>query len=73
MLEVKVCVLCLDILLLLRIISPLIRFASKLLGVSWEVHGTEFLSSDKSCVIVCNHQSILDTLGMFSLSYGDTE
>jgi len=45
-------------------IAPFVKFASKLLGVRWEIQGMEILASDIPCVVICNHQSILDTLGM---------
>jgi lysophosphatidate acyltransferase len=44
--------------------APFVRAASFLLGLSWEVEGLENLDPKTPCVIICNHQSILDILGM---------
>ncbi|RZC32146.1 1-acyl-sn-glycerol-3-phosphate acyltransferase alpha [Asbolus verrucosus] len=38
---------------------------STLLGLRWVVRGREHLEKDRSCIIVSNHQSSLDILGMF--------
>ncbi|XP_058824862.1 1-acyl-sn-glycerol-3-phosphate acyltransferase alpha-like [Topomyia yanbarensis] len=38
---------------------------STLLGIKWELRGADILSRDEAYVIVANHQSSLDILGMF--------
>ncbi|XP_075227683.1 1-Acylglycerol-3-phosphate O-acyltransferase 1 [Lycorma delicatula] len=40
---------------------------SRLLGLHWELQGKEHLEKDQACVIVANHQSSLDILGMFEI------
>ncbi|KAI4501182.1 hypothetical protein M0802_003555 [Mischocyttarus mexicanus] len=40
---------------------------SFLLGLRWELRGREHLNQDVACVIVANHQSSLDLLGMFHI------
>jgi hypothetical protein len=36
---------------------------TKVLGITWELRGGEHLAEDQGCVIVANHQSMLDILG----------
>lgn len=43
------------------------RPISTILGIKWELRGAEILSQDKSFVIVANHQSSIDVLGMLSI------
>jgi len=38
-----------------------------LLGIRWEVRGGEHLKADTACVVVANHQSAIDVLGMVEL------
>ncbi|EGI62764.1 PREDICTED: 1-acyl-sn-glycerol-3-phosphate acyltransferase alpha [Acromyrmex echinatior] len=40
---------------------------STLLGLRWELRGREHLEKNRACIIVANHQSSLDILGMFDL------
>ncbi|WP_407810170.1 1-acyl-sn-glycerol-3-phosphate acyltransferase, partial [Staphylococcus aureus] len=40
---------------------------STLLGLRWIVRGREHLEKDQACIIVCNHQSSIDILGMFDI------
>ncbi|KAK9875128.1 hypothetical protein WA026_005921 [Henosepilachna vigintioctopunctata] len=40
---------------------------TSVIGLKWILRNTEYLSEDKSYIIVSNHQSILDVLGMFVL------
>jgi len=47
--------------------QPFFPPISRLLGLQWEVRGTENLSKDVACVFICNHQSILDILGMYEI------
>ncbi|XP_059480728.1 1-acyl-sn-glycerol-3-phosphate acyltransferase alpha [Neocloeon triangulifer] len=51
----------------LLLASFLCRHISKLVGLRWELRGREHLEKDMACVIVANHQSSLDILGMFEL------
>lgn len=37
------------------------------MGIKWELRGAEILSQDKSFVIVANHQSSIDVLGMLNI------
>ncbi|XP_017850949.1 1-acyl-sn-glycerol-3-phosphate acyltransferase alpha isoform X2 [Drosophila busckii] len=38
-----------------------------LVGLRWELRGKEHLEKDQACIIVANHQSSLDVLGMFNI------
>ncbi|KAH8305862.1 hypothetical protein KR044_000091, partial [Drosophila immigrans] len=38
-----------------------------LIGLRWELRGKEHLEKDQACIIVANHQSSLDVLGMFNI------
>nr|XP_014086572.2 1-acyl-sn-glycerol-3-phosphate acyltransferase alpha [Bactrocera oleae]XP_036232907.1 1-acyl-sn-glycerol-3-phosphate acyltransferase alpha [Bactrocera oleae]XP_036232908.1 1-acyl-sn-glycerol-3-phosphate acyltransferase alpha [Bactrocera oleae]XP_036232909.1 1-acyl-sn-glycerol-3-phosphate acyltransferase alpha [Bactrocera oleae] len=40
---------------------------STLIGLRWELRGREHLEKDQACIIVANHQSSLDVLGMFAI------
>lgn len=40
---------------------------TKLLGITWKLRGAENLQGEDSCVIISNHQSSLDVLGMFNI------
>lgn len=40
---------------------------SNLIGLKWELRGREILEKDQACIIVANHQSSLDVLGMFDI------
>lgn len=40
---------------------------SSLLGIRWQIRGREHLEKERACIIVANHQSSLDILGMFDL------
>uniref|UniRef100_A0A1A9X580 1-acyl-sn-glycerol-3-phosphate acyltransferase n=1 Tax=Glossina brevipalpis TaxID=37001 RepID=A0A1A9X580_9MUSC len=40
---------------------------STLIGLRWELRGKEHLEKDQACIIVANHQSSLDILGMFDM------
>lgn len=50
-----------------RLASWFCHFVSSLLGLRWELRGREHLERDRACIIVANHQSSLDVLGMFEL------
>ncbi|XP_019877825.1 1-acyl-sn-glycerol-3-phosphate acyltransferase alpha [Aethina tumida] len=51
----------------LLLASTFCRICSTLIGIRWILKGQENLEKDQSCVIVANHQSSLDILGMFEL------
>uniref|UniRef100_A0A1B6E5F2 1-acylglycerol-3-phosphate O-acyltransferase n=1 Tax=Clastoptera arizonana TaxID=38151 RepID=A0A1B6E5F2_9HEMI len=51
----------------LIIASYLCRHISTLLGLHWELKGKEYLEKDQAYIIVANHQSSLDILGMFEI------
>jgi len=51
-----------------RLGSALMRPLSSLLGLWWEVGGeVDLLNREEACVIVANHQSSVDLLGMFHI------
>ncbi|XP_059616445.1 1-acyl-sn-glycerol-3-phosphate acyltransferase alpha [Phlebotomus argentipes] len=43
------------------------RPISKIIGIKWTLRGEEYISQDKPYVIVANHQSSLDILGMLDI------
>lgn len=47
--------------------SSLCRHVSTILGLKWELRAKEHLEKDRACIIVSNHQSSLDILGMFDI------
>ncbi|XP_021929074.1 1-acyl-sn-glycerol-3-phosphate acyltransferase alpha-like isoform X2 [Zootermopsis nevadensis] len=47
--------------------SYILRHVTKVLGIKWDLRGGEHLAEDRGCVIVANHQSMLDILGMFNI------
>ncbi|CAG7730144.1 unnamed protein product [Allacma fusca] len=47
--------------------APFMQRISTLLGITWEVQGEEHLAKDFACIVVSNHQSILDVAGMMSV------
>ncbi|XP_063992145.1 1-acyl-sn-glycerol-3-phosphate acyltransferase beta-like [Diachasmimorpha longicaudata] len=47
--------------------SILLRLYTKLLGIEWELRGVEQIEKVDACVVVVNHQSILDILGLFNI------
>ncbi|KAJ8680848.1 hypothetical protein QAD02_016635 [Eretmocerus hayati] len=51
----------------LLLASSLCHHISTLLGIRWQVRGREHLEKERACIIVANHQSSLDILGMFDL------
>lgn len=40
---------------------------SKLIGLTWKLRGGEHLEKEETCVIISNHQSSLDVMGMFNI------
>ncbi|XP_023982171.1 1-acyl-sn-glycerol-3-phosphate acyltransferase beta [Physeter macrocephalus] len=51
----------------MSIISWFIRSFKYLYGLRFEVKGREKLEEDRSCVIISNHQSILDMMGLMEV------
>lgn len=47
-----------------RTASHFCRHVSTLLGLKWHIRGREILEKECACVIVANHQSSLDVLGI---------
>lgn len=50
-----------------RYAASMCQHISTLLGMRWELRGREHLEKNRACIIVANHQSSLDILGMFHL------
>lgn len=50
-----------------RLASGLCHHVSSLLNIRWQIRGREHLAKEQGCVIVANHQSSLDVLGMFEM------
>ncbi|XP_058803469.1 1-acyl-sn-glycerol-3-phosphate acyltransferase alpha [Phymastichus coffea] len=51
----------------LLLASSFCHHVSTLLGIRWQIKGREHLEKERACIIVANHQSSLDILGMFDL------
>ncbi|XP_015122368.1 1-acyl-sn-glycerol-3-phosphate acyltransferase beta [Diachasma alloeum] len=47
--------------------SIFLRLYTQLLGIKWELRGVEEIHKAEACVVVVNHQSILDILGLFNI------
>ncbi|GBP67362.1 1-acyl-sn-glycerol-3-phosphate acyltransferase alpha [Eumeta japonica] len=47
--------------------SRFCRYASYIVGIEWELRGLEHWDNDHSCIVISNHQSSLDILGMFEM------
>lgn len=47
--------------------SSVCHHVSTLLGLRWELRGREHLEKEQACIIVANHQSSIDVLGMFDI------
>ncbi|CAL7947964.1 unnamed protein product [Xylocopa violacea] len=47
--------------------SSMCSCLTNFLGVRWELRGREHLEQERACIIVANHQSSLDILGMFQI------
>ncbi|XP_065346295.1 1-acyl-sn-glycerol-3-phosphate acyltransferase beta-like [Cloeon dipterum] len=45
--------------------TQILRLCSYLVGIKWEVRGMKIMSQRRGCVVVANHQSSFDVLGMF--------
>lgn len=53
------------------IISWFVRSFKYLYGLRFKVHGRHKLEGERPCVIISNHQSILDMMGRSKLSEGE--
>lgn len=51
----------------LLLASSLCHHISNFLGIRWLIRGREHLEKERACIVVANHQSSLDILGMFDL------
>ncbi|XP_050302384.1 1-acyl-sn-glycerol-3-phosphate acyltransferase alpha [Anthonomus grandis grandis] len=51
----------------LVVASYFCHWITHVIGVKWILRDGKHLEADQSCVIVCNHQSSLDILGMFQI------
>lgn len=51
----------------LLLASSVCHHVSTLLGLRWELRGREHLEKEQACIIVANHQSSIDVLGMFDI------
>lgn len=47
--------------------SSFCHHISTILGLRWQLRGREHLEKDQACIIVANHQSSIDILGMFDI------
>ncbi|XP_058056470.1 1-acyl-sn-glycerol-3-phosphate acyltransferase alpha-like, partial [Anopheles bellator] len=50
-----------------RIIANIMARASKLLGITWELRNAQILRQAKGAIVLTNHQSSMDILGMMTL------
>ncbi|XP_078045123.1 1-Acylglycerol-3-phosphate O-acyltransferase 1 isoform X2 [Augochlora pura] len=50
-----------------RLASSVCSYLTNLLGVRWELRGREHLEQDRAFIIVSNHQSSLDIIGLFQI------
>ncbi|GLV43700.1 1-Acylglycerol-3-phosphate O-acyltransferase 1 [Carabus blaptoides fortunei] len=51
----------------LLLASSVCHHISSLLGMRWHLRGREYLEKEQACIVVANHQSSLDILGMFDI------
>lgn len=51
----------------LLLASSVCHHISTLLGMRWHLRGRELLEKEQACIVVANHQSSLDILGMFDI------
>nr|AEE62000.1 unknown [Dendroctonus ponderosae] len=47
--------------------SHCFRWITHLIGVKWIIQNPDYLESEEPCIIVSNHQSSLDVLGLFQI------
>ncbi|XP_033327816.1 1-Acylglycerol-3-phosphate O-acyltransferase 1 isoform X2 [Megalopta genalis] len=53
--------------LTISLASSVCSCLTNFLGVRWELRGREHLEQDRACIIVSNHQSSLDIMGLFQI------
>ncbi|ODM95548.1 1-acyl-sn-glycerol-3-phosphate acyltransferase alpha [Orchesella cincta] len=46
---------------------PLMKLLGRFLGIRWEISGKEILKKDFPCVVISNHQSMLDAMAIVEL------
>ncbi|KAJ2946575.1 hypothetical protein O0L34_g12628 [Tuta absoluta] len=51
----------------LVVASRFCRYASYVVGIEWELRGLEFWDNEECYIVISNHQSSLDILGMFEM------
>ncbi|XP_047539506.1 1-acyl-sn-glycerol-3-phosphate acyltransferase alpha-like isoform X1 [Vanessa atalanta] len=51
------------------LMSEVSKYVTKLLNVTWELRNPEIVSEDRAAVIILNHQSSLDLLGLCNFWY----
>ncbi|CAH2238803.1 jg7737 [Pararge aegeria aegeria] len=51
----------------LIVASRFCRYASHIVGIEWELRGLENWDNEQSYIVISNHQSSLDILGMFEM------
>ncbi|CAH1389903.1 unnamed protein product [Nezara viridula] len=51
----------------IRIIGTALKHFSKVIGIKWELRNGKVLRKNQIAVIIANHQSMLDTMGMFDI------
>lgn len=50
-----------------RMASKFCQHISMLIGIKWDIRGHEILAQDQACIVIANHQSSLDVLGIFEV------
>ncbi|CAB3238601.1 unnamed protein product [Arctia plantaginis] len=50
-----------------RVASRILKHVTKIYDLKWQLRDGQYLSEDRGAVIVSNHQSSLDILGMFNI------
>ncbi|XP_028033514.1 1-acyl-sn-glycerol-3-phosphate acyltransferase alpha isoform X1 [Bombyx mandarina] len=50
-----------------NVASRFCRYASHIVGIEWELRGMEHWNNDECYIVISNHQSSLDILGMFEM------
>ncbi|XP_045542601.1 1-acyl-sn-glycerol-3-phosphate acyltransferase alpha [Papilio machaon] len=51
----------------LCVASRFCRYASRIVGIEWELRGLEHWDNEQCYIVISNHQSSLDILGMFEM------
>nr|CAI5869864.1 unnamed protein product [Callosobruchus analis] len=50
-----------------RIASDFCKCISRIIGLKWILRGKEHLEKDQACIVISNHQSSIDILGMIDI------